>query len=211
MTELLERGQVLGAVVCRCHDDEVDLLCSRCLARLVVPAARTALEDDAERFVTEHRHAVAVPTHRWHADGTFAVGACVGTVCDGSPVELAAVREIIGVARAAGWSVRVLHAEQPAMADASQERRDAVRRLGESDGVDVVFAPTWTYDALVSLAETSDVRVVVVPHLWMPTTLLQVAVSRRCRALGTKPPVVLGWRGGPEAPSRLCEALEACV
>jgi hypothetical protein len=180
---------------------------------MVVPAAREALEDDGERFVVEHHHAAPLPPHRWRSDGTFTVGACVGTVCDGSPRQIEAVRDIVAVAREAGWRLHVVHAAQPAFpsGDDSVERRDAVLRLADgAPDVEVTVTPTWTYDALLAYADSSDVRVVVVPHLWMPETLLQVAINRRCRARGTRPPIVLGWRG-PETATRLCEALEACA
>jgi hypothetical protein len=57
--------EVLGEVVCRHHDGEVDLLCMRCLARAHVPDEAAVLEHDAEQFLRVHRHSHPAPRHSW--------------------------------------------------------------------------------------------------------------------------------------------------
>ena len=59
---------VLGAVVCRHHGTDIDLLCSECLALTHVSDEQSALERDGERFVQQHRHSRDVPAHDWDAD-----------------------------------------------------------------------------------------------------------------------------------------------
>jgi hypothetical protein len=222
MTDVLDRHQVVGSVVCRCHGVGVDLLCTRCLARLTLPVDLPTLEHDGDRFLVEHAHTHRVPTHHWESDGTVCVDGAVGVVCDGSRRELEVAREVVRLALASGHPVRIVHPESPRWVtvpgdaattlDAERfltARRDGVLGLAAefAGAVRVESRPASRLGAALQLAGDDDVSVVVLPPSDLPGRLLRWVVDRRAAHEGRTPPAVVVWRRGPDAAAALASHL----
>jgi hypothetical protein len=214
MNGVLERHQVVGAVMCRCHGGDVDLLCTRCLARLTLPIELETLEHEGDRFLVEHAHTHRVPGHHWERDGSVCLDGLIGVVCDGTRRELAVAREVVRIAEAAGIGVRILHPESPRWVtvpgdaattlDAGQfltARRDAVLAFAAEhpDSVRVDTRPDSRLGAALHLAGDDDVAVVVLPQSDLPGRLVRWVVDRRIRHEGRTPPAVVVWRHGAGA------------